>query len=129
VTGQDTTQTIGLKGLKVPLEYYPDGSVKVLLKAERSTVDSAGQGINAEGLRYETYAEGGSTDVVITAEECFYDKASGKAESESRVTLVRDGVMISGKGFKLDAGKELISLHSEVVVKFKRTLGGKEKKK
>lgn len=128
MVGQDG-QTIGLKGLKVPLEYYPDGSVKALLKAEVSTVDSTGQKIKADGLRYETYAEGGATDVVITAEECFYDKASGKAESESRVTLVRDGVLITGKGYNLDSAKDLITLHSEVVVKFKRTLGGKEKKK
>lgn len=128
MVGQDT-QTIGLKGLKVPLEYYPDGTVKAMLKAEVSTVDSTGQNIKAEGLRYETYAEGGSTDVVITAEECFYDKANGTAKSDSRVTLERGGVLIKGKGFNLDAERELISLHSDVVVKFKRTLGGKERKK
>ena len=128
VVGQDG-ETVGLKGLKVPLEYYPDGSLKALLKAELSTVDSSGEKIKGEGVVYETYAEGGATDVVITAEECFYNKKTGSAESESRVKLVRDGVVIVGKGFKLDSKKEIISLKSEVIVEFKRNLVPKEKKK
>lgn len=128
VVGQDG-ETVGLKGLKVPLEYYPDGSLKALLKADLSTVDSSGEKIKGEGVVYETYAEGGATDVVITAEECFYNKKTGAAESESRVKLVRDGVVIVGKGFKLDSKKEIISLKSEVIVEFKKNLVPKEKKK
>ena len=46
-----------------------------------------------------------------------------------RVKLVRDGVVIVGKGFKLDSKKEIISLKSEVIVEFKRNLVPKEKKK
>jgi lipopolysaccharide export system protein LptC len=128
VVGQDG-ETVGLKGLKVPLEYYPDGSLKALLKADISSVDSSGQKIKGEGVRYETYAEDGTTNVVITAEECFYNKKNGQAESDSRVTLVRDDFVITGKGFKLDSKKEIISLQSEVVVEFAANLMSKEKKK
>ncbi len=122
-------ETVGLKGLKVPLEFYPDGTLKALLKTETATVDSTGLKIKGEGLRYETYAEGGATDVVIIAEECFYNKKTGQAESDSHVKLVKDSVVIMGKGFKLDSKKEMISLHSEVVVEFERNLIPKEKKK
>ena len=127
VVGQER-ETIGLKGLKVPLEYYPDGSLKALLKSEVSTVDSSGQKIKGEVIRYETYTQGGATDVVMTADECYYDKANGNAKSDSNVKLVKDSIVITGKGFELDAKKEMISLHTNVVVEFTRTQGVKEKK-
>lgn len=127
VVGQDG-ETVGLKGLAVPLEYYPDGTLKALLKAETATVDSTGESIKGEVLRYETYAEGGATDVVITAEQCLYDKKTGQAKSDSRIKLEKDSVVIMGKGFKLNTKKEMISLHSEVVVEFERNLVPREKK-
>lgn len=127
VTAQEG-QTVGLKGLKVPLEYYPDGSLKAMLKAEVSTVDSAGTQIKGEGLTYETYMQGGVTDVVVTADNCVYDREKGMAESESKVTLVRGNVVVSGRGFKLDSKKEMLSLNSEVVVEFERLLRAGEKK-
>ncbi len=128
VIGQEG-QTIGLKGLKVPLEYYPDGSLKAVLKAALSTVDSTGLKIRGEDLRYETYMQGGSTDVVITAENCLYDKAKGHAESKEKVRLEKKNVVITGKGFTLDSKKEMISLHSDVVVEFDKGLMAREKKK
>jgi len=121
-------QTIGLKGLKLPLEYYPDGTLKALLKAEVSTVDSSGQSIKGENLRYETYLQSGATDVVVVAENCLYDKAKGLAESESKVRLEKKNVVITGKGFTMDSKKEMISLHSDVVVEFDQGLMAKEKK-
>ena len=127
VAGQEG-KTTGLKGLRVPLEYYPDGGLKAVLTAATSSVDSAGQNITGQQLRYETYTEAGSTDVGITAEDCSYNKKTGHAESEKRVKLVKEDVVITGKGFQLDAKKAMISLNSKVVVKFDRTLKRKEKK-
>lgn len=129
VIGQDSGRTIGLKGLKVPLEYYPDGTLKAVLRAEISNVDATGRKIEGENLRYETYAKGGATDVVITAESCVYDKAKGRAESKNKVKLEKENITITGKGFTLDSKKEIISLHSEVVVEFDKGLMSREKKK
>jgi lipopolysaccharide export system protein LptC len=128
VVGQEG-QAIGLKGLKVPMEFYPDGTLKALLKAETSTVDAAGEQIRGENLRYETYTSAGTTDIVIAAESCLYNKSKGYAESDGRVRLEKGDVVITGKGFTLDSTKEIISLHSEVVVEFERGLMTREKKK
>ena len=101
-------------------EYYDDGNVKTEIRAEKVTPD--GDGVRAVGVTARCYTVEGATDIVITAEECMYNKKDMYMTSGSRVRLERDGITISGKGMKWDGKKQKIELLSNVRVELTREL-------
>ena len=125
VMGQ--VEVMRVKGLRLPLEYYPDGSHKVVLRAESAKVSPDGNDIDGGNLRYEMLAENQTTNIVITADECRYDRKAGLAKSGGRVDIRKEGVKVTGKGFILDSNKQMVSILEDVRVEIESTgLGGRK---
>jgi hypothetical protein len=104
-----------LKGLRVPVECYETGQVKVELKAERSDVHESGN-MNANGVRVSFYDPTGRVETVVISDGCFFDKKSNLIKSDQPVRMERRGVVITGRGFVWDTASATVRILHDVCV-------------
>lgn len=110
-----------IENLRLPIDHYPDGTIKTQLKAVFARVPPSGA-IVASNVVVELFREDASLDAVIRAEKCRYDKEKRIAESESAIRIERNGVIISGQGFEWNGAKERVRILSMAKVLFTRDL-------
>lgn len=115
-----------LKGLRVPVECYETGQVKVELKAVRSDVYENGN-MNANGVRVTFYDPTGRVETVVMADGCIFDKKSNMITSDRPVRMERQGVVITGQGFVWDTGAAVIRILHDVRVVLDSRLNAMEK--
>ncbi|MCK5528374.1 MAG: hypothetical protein KAI74_01710 [Kiritimatiellae bacterium] len=111
-----------VKNLRLPMEYYEGGAVKTQLKAGFALVPPKGI-IIASNVVMEMFFEDGSTNVVMTAESCRYDRAKEMASSAGKVKIVRDDVILTGKGFEWFSDRERVKILSEAKIVLRRKAG------
>lgn len=110
--GQNTV----VYGLRIPLQYWPDGNVKTRLLAGEARMPE-GAPVVAKDVRVEMLQPDGETVLTrIEAEDCTYNKSEGVAESSSRVRVARGDVTIEGVGFKWSAEDQSVSILRDVKV-------------
>lgn len=114
---------VPIENLRLPIEHYPDGTVKTQLTAGLALMGSSGM-MTASNVVFTLFRSDGSVDAVIHAEDCRYDKEAKTAESESSIRIERSGVTISGKGFEWRGDQERVRILSLAKVRFKRNLAG-----
>jgi len=86
-------------GVRVPLEVYDSGQVKVSVTAATASPQENGN-IFATDVRIEMFTEDGAVEAVITAESCNVDRVNDVVTSTTDVSYKRDGLFISGTGFE-----------------------------
>lgn len=104
-----------IEGLILPLQHYEDGTIKVQLKAGHAEVPEQGD-IQALNTRVEFYTEEGNLDGLIMAGKCRYSRQKGIASSESKVRIEKGQLVITGTGFKWNAGEQVVRLMDNVKV-------------
>jgi lipopolysaccharide export system protein LptC len=125
VFAQTNTDTVGISGtvtgLRLPLGYHENGQLKSQLKAEKATMQENGP-IYATNITSEFFTVEGKLDIVMTTDDCIYDKLTKTAKSNSRVRVDKKGVIITGKGFDWDANEQIVKVISNVTVVIHRAM-------
>ena len=118
----------GIKNLRWPVEYYPDGKLKTQLIAGLAKIPAQGD-IEATEVRLECYAEDGSLDTVVTAESCSFNRTNSTAHSDGAVFVERKDSTLKGKGFEWNGQDQLVKILKDVEVVLKGDLNLKEEGK
>lgn len=114
--GQDARP---IENLRIPLEHYEDGTIKRQLHAREARMRADGPVI-ATGVRIECFDATGELAMVVTADNCTYDRESGDATSTGRMRAQEGDMVISGKGFTWTSADETFRIHSEARVAFSK---------
>ena len=112
-----------VEGLRVPLEVWPDGTVKTEVTARKARVGDSGALI-ASGLKVEFRKEDGTVETRLEADACEFDRAKKTAKSDSAVVVTRRGLKISGTGFEWVSADQKIVIKNNVEVTFEKDLLG-----
>ncbi len=106
-----------IEGLRVPLEYYPDGTLRTELFARRATV-SPDSTIAASGIVFRVFFTNGTVDVTITAEdaECSRERQAGW--SKTAVSMRQGEMLLTGEGFKWNGVSGTLQILRQARVSF-----------
>lgn len=114
-----------VKNLRLPMEYYDSGAVKTQLKAGFALVPPSGV-IVASNVVMHMFFEDGSTNVMMTAEDCEYDREKQSAKSGGKIKIIRDNIVITGKGFEWYSERERVKILSDAKIVLTRKDGDSE---
>ena len=104
-----------IKNMRLPLDRYDDGKIKMQLVAAQAKVPPEGE-ILAKQVRLEFYKDD-RIDALMTTDECRYDRVKGTAKSESQIRIEQAGVLITGTGFECNMQDQTMKiLHNAKVV-------------
>jgi lipopolysaccharide assembly outer membrane protein LptD (OstA) len=106
-------------GVRVPLEVYDNGQVKVSVTAGTASPQENGH-IFATDVRIEMFTEEGVVEGVITAESCDVDRENEVVTSTTDVNYQRDGLTISGTGFEWRGTNQSFRILKNARVVFQR---------
>jgi hypothetical protein len=121
-------EAMPMENLRLPVQHYEDGRVKVQIKAEKAMVPLKGI-IHATRAVVEMFDEQGNVETVITADTCTFDRDKGIATSDSDVRLERADIVIAGKGFEWRADTQVVKILENARVTFNRNIYAKRQKK
>jgi len=105
--------------LRLPLDRYPNGEVRVELQAARAEVPEQGD-VTAWDAVVVFYDEEGGEESRIEAEEFRYDRQTGRAASDQPVKVEWPELTIRGTGFEWIPEEERVRVQSEVRVVLRR---------
>ncbi len=114
-----------VKNLRLPMEYYDSGAVKTQLKAGFALVPPKGV-IVASNVVMHMFFENGSTNVMMTAEDCKYDREKQSAKSGGKIKIIRDNIVITGKGFEWYSERERVKILSDAKIVLTRKGGSSQ---
>jgi hypothetical protein len=106
--------------LDLPLEHYPDGSIKTHLVADRAQAKGSVMEIN--GLTVEITKPTGEVETVIEADTCNFDKEQNLAQSDGPISLTHPDLKVTGVGFRWSSKDERIEVLSNVRVELRKGL-------
>ena len=112
-----------MHGVTAPLEFYPDGKPKTVLTAGRVRIPVEGEVI-AEKVRVEMRRPDGGVETSVTTDLAVYSQKGQTVRTDSRVTVERPEIRISGVGFEWSAQSEALVLKSKVRVLLRQQGGG-----
>jgi hypothetical protein len=106
-----------LEGLRVPVDFYPDGTLKHELIAKKAKPVEDGK-IDADGVEFRLFTPEGETEVEIRAQQATVDRKALRAESEKPVSLMREKLLLTGEGFEWNGKGETIRILRRVRLSF-----------
>lgn len=106
------------EGVVIPLETYPDGSVKSIVSAKKAQIFVERELVWAEGVEIRQLGTDGSLKSVIKADKCVFDRSqyakSGWAEGNAQ--MYHDGTVFKGRNVYFSSIEEYVmSLDGSVV--------------
>lgn len=110
-----------IENLRLPLEFYEDGTIRRQLKAGIAEVPAKGP-IEGKKVRLECFDPAGELELLVISDKCVYDRDSGTATSSDSVRVAARGILISGKGFEWQTDKQTVDLHENCRVVFNRKI-------
>ena len=113
VFGQDV-----VKGVRYALDCYENGQTKTQLTA--GSVKSVGNVVHARDVRVECFTIDNKLDVVILAKECEYSKTDMLVTSKSEIKMIKDGIVLTGTGFKWDGKEQKVDVLTKAKIVFVR---------
>ncbi len=126
-SGADMVQQPYVQGLRLPVEYFPDGSIKTQLNADEAKVSQTNGVIFAKGLRFDMFDQKGASEMTVITPDCTFDRVAGKAFSDEKVTMEKQGLTIKGTGYLWDTIGQKMNLYSDVTVVVNRRVVGNSK--
>lgn len=125
----ETNTTMALEGVKLPFEYFDNGSVKSKLEADRAVISQDQKVITAESVKYTIMNEDNTTNTVLTTPKCIFNKIKGRGETDADVRLEREDIVMTGRGMEFDLRSGTVTLLNDVNVEIKQKLNIKKEKK
>jgi hypothetical protein len=108
-----------IRNLRLPLERWPGGGVKMEIQAVTAQVPPRGP-IVADTVRVRTYDESGKVDMTVAADTCTLNRDSGTAISDGPVRVQGRGLLITGEGFRWNAVTQEVRIVRQARVEFSR---------
>jgi hypothetical protein len=123
--GQDGASV--MQGLRLPLEHYPDGKVRVQVIAQKANVPPAGD-IQAEKVRVEVLTPAGELEELLLLNDCTCNRESKTLATASPLRMERKGVVVTGTGLTWKSGEQAVRILDNVKVVLDHSIGIKGKK-
>lgn len=111
--------TAPVENLMLPLDYFPNGRMKAVLRAVRSQMIADGL-IYAEGVSVDLLTEDGRPDGRLTAEGCLFDRKAKHGFCEGAVSVVKGSDRIKGRGMYFSTEEQFIKILSECEIRTSR---------
>lgn len=108
-----------IRNLRIPLEHYPDGQVKMQITAGTAALAENGN-IDATEVKIEMFDAAGNVEGHAEAGACYVDREKQVVTSTAAVHLVQKGIAISGTGFEWHAADQSFKILDEAQVVFVR---------
>ncbi len=105
--------------LMLPLDYYPSGRIKSVLRAQKAQMLLEGL-VFAEGVRVEMLAEGGQIDSWMTADACLFDRNTKEGYCEGVVNVEKSGDRLKGRGMYFSMEQQFIKILAECEIRTHR---------
>ena len=102
--------------LTVPIETYPDGSVKASISAKRAQLFLETGLVWGEGVVVRQFAEGGGVLASAEAEHCVVDRKTRSGWAEGHAKVVYGGTTVEGDGIYFSFPEEFVKILSNVVI-------------
>lgn len=105
------------ENITVPIESYPDGSVKASIFAKRAHFFMDNGYVWGEGVRVRHFSKTGEVEAEVTASSCVVDRNSRCGWAEGHSTVTYGGTKIEGDGvyFSLKDEYIMISENTQIV--------------
>lgn len=112
-----------IESFRIP-QYDSEGNKVSLLTGRHAKQLDNGE-VEITGVNLELYDKG-VLAATLTAPKCTYNEGKGVAYSRSEVKMTRGNVVLTGKGFTYDQGRETFRIFSNVRVEIGDILAYKE---
>lgn len=119
---EEATAPLPIRGLRLPLEYYPDGQVRVELRAAEAETPADDQPVYARGVEVEFFDATGAREALVKAEDCRYDRQQETLVTDRRVSFDGQGGRLTGTGMLWKRGETSVRLLNDVRCELPRTL-------
>ena len=86
-----------IRGFEVP-EFDRNNILRSMLYGELARLLPSGV-VDITGMRIDFYNDQREVEMRLTADTCRYERATGNAESDGRVRMARDNMIVTGEGF------------------------------
>ena len=111
--------------VKLPVESYPDGSVKALVTAKRAQFFIDSPYVWGADVVVTQFATNGTEEARVTAESCVIDRSTKSGWVEGHVRAQYMGNVVEGDGIYFSFAEEFITITSNTVIKAKDQKIGK----
>jgi len=105
------SNNIKTKGFSVP-EYDDKGKLSSVIKGKTGTI--VGKEALIQGVTVDLYTK--DKPLILTTPNCKYKMSEKRCTSKDAVTILGDGVKITGVGFDIDNNSKKIFIRSQVKV-------------
>lgn len=112
-----------VENLSLPIDHYPNGRPRAVLKAARALVPPKGF-IRAGDVNVEMYDEQGRLEGLFLAENCIYDRLTQCGYCEGTVRIERSGVRITGVNMVWQMRERSAKILSRAEVRVERFVKG-----
>ncbi|MFO8089857.1 MAG: LPS export ABC transporter periplasmic protein LptC [Desulfatiglandaceae bacterium] len=102
-----------ITGFEIP-EYDEENNLESLLSGEKARFGDTSE-VVIDGLKIETFKDE-VVEMTVTAPHCIYNRQEKTVKSDSRIRIEREEMVITGKDFEYNAGKELFKINKDVKV-------------
>lgn len=117
-----TYQTI--RGFEVP-EFDRENRLKSKLFGEFARILPSGL-VDITKMRIDFFDTDREVNMRVTADTCLYDRVTRNAESDTRVRIARQRMIITGEGFRWNAENGQFEIHEDAKVVLKGALRSAE---
>jgi len=107
------SQVREITGFMVP-ELDKDNNLKSQVSGAKARYGD-GDTVQISDLKIETFKDG-DVDMTISSPECIYDRKTRIAQSESRVRIDRENMVITGEDYVYDSDKKTFEIKKDVKV-------------
>ena len=107
------------ENLTVPIEHFPDGSVKATISARRAQVFLDSDYVWGEGVVVREYDADGKVELTLSAESCVVDRARkcGWAEGAAKASA-HGQATVEGVGIYFSFSEEFVKIFSNAEIRF-----------
>ena len=116
----------GPAGLRLPLEYLPDGTLRTELFARRAMVQPD-MSISASGIVFRVFATNGTVETTITAEEAEFNRERLTGRSDKAVSMQQGDLLVTGEGFRWNGASGTLLIRRRARIAFPSEMIRKER--
>lgn len=114
-----------IRGFEVP-EFDRDNRLRSKLFGDFARILPSGL-VDITNMRIEFFDDDRRVEMRVHAETCLYDRVTRNAESDTRVRIARENMIITGEGFTWNAEEGQFDIYEDAKVVLKGALRSVEK--
>lgn len=105
------------ENVTVPIENYPDGTVKASISAKRAQFFLDSGFVWGEGVTVSQFSQDGEEQAKVTAQNCVVDRKSKSGWAQGQATITYGGTVVEGAGvyFSLEEEYVMITAGTKII--------------